>query len=345
MIRLLSPENGAEFSVLTDTQIKFIRYNDERKFTRFGNYNDGDDNDASAPAVCVFKWQPDDAEYPTKLEISEKDDFSVPTYVDISETLESATERVWFAIARNFQTGKTYFWRVGQNGTYSEVRSFSTSPDRIRPISVDHVPNFRDLGGKVNTEGRKMKQGLLYRGKFLEWEEEDRLGLTENGKLTFAEKLGIKTEIDLREEKEGKITESSAGESVRYVQVPHDSSWGGTLNERGMGQLSRLFAVLLDPDSYPVYFHCYAGADRTGFIGAVIDGILGMSDEIIKLEYNFTALFEHRNWNECEGADAYFDFLREKFGDRSLSELIRTHLINYGIEEEKLDRLKDFLLE
>ena len=345
MIHLISPENGAEFSGLADVQKQLIKQSLAGTFTRFGNYGEENDDDASAPAVCVFRWRADETDFPTSLEISEAEDFSVPSHVDISGTFQSATDGDLFATGRNFMTGKKYFWRVAQNGEYSQVRSFATLPDPIRPLSVDRVPNFRDLGGRINAEGRRMKQGLLYRGRFLEWEEDDRYGLTENGKITFAEKLGIRTEIDLREEKEGKMTVSPAGQSVRYVQVSHDSSWGGTLNDRGMGQLDQIFAVLFDPASYPVYFHCFAGADRTGFISMIIDGIVGMSDENIILEYNFTALFDHRNWKECEGASAYFAFLRETFGDHSLSELIMLHLTNYGIDRDKLIRLKEFLLE
>ena len=345
MIHLISPENGAEFSVLTDVQKELIRQSRAGSFTRVGSYGEENDEDASAPAVCVFRWRSDEKDYPTVLEISESEDFCPASHVDISPAAQSATDGDLFSTARNFLTGKKYFWRVSQNGEYSEVRFFSTAHDPIRPISVDHVPNFRDIGGRVNAEGRRLKQGILFRGRFLEWEEEDGYGLTENGKKTFVEKLGIKTEIDLREEKEGKMAASPAGESVRYVQVSHDSSWGGTLNDRGMGQLHRIFDVLFDPDSYPVYFHCFAGADRTGFVSALIGGIVGMSDENIILEYNFTALFDHRNWSECEGAEAYFDFLRETFGDHSLSELIMLHLTNYGIDGDKLARLKEFLLE
>ncbi|MBR6915777.1 MAG: tyrosine-protein phosphatase [Clostridia bacterium] len=345
MIRLISPENGAEFSVLTDTQAKLIRQTREGTFTRFGEYDEVYGVDASAPAVYLFRWRSDDADFPTYLEISETDDFSAEPTVDISETRLSATDRDLFSSVSNFLTGKTYFWRVRQNGEYSEVRSFSTAPDPVRPLLVDGVPNFRDLGGRFNADGRRMKQGLIYRGRFLERDEDERAGLTDSGKRTFAGRLGIKTEIDLREEEEGKRTESPAGPGVRYVQVSHDSSWGGTLNDRGMGQLHQIFDVLFVPASYPVYFHCYSGADRTGFISVVIGGIVGMSDENIIIDYNFTALYAHRNWNECEGAEGYFDFLRETYGDRSLSELVMLHLTNYGIDADKLARLKEFLLE
>ena len=345
MIRLISPENGAEFSVLTDTQAKLIRQTREGTFTRFGEYDEVYGVDASAPAVCLFRWRSDDADFPTYLEISETDDFSAEPTVDISETRLSATDRDLFSSVSNFLTGKTYFWRVRQNGEYSEVRSFSTAPDPVRPLLVDGVPNFRDLGGRFNADGRRMKQGLIYRGRFLERDEDERAGLTDSGTRTFAGRLGIKTEIDLREEEEGKRTESPAGPGVRYVQVSHDSSWGGTLNDRGMGQLRQIFDVLFDPASYPVYFHCYSGADRTGFISALIGGIVGMSDENIIIDYNFTALYAHRNWKECEGAEAYFDFLRETFGDHSLSELIMLHLTNYGIDKDKLAWFKEFMLE
>ena len=200
MIRLISPENGAKFSVLTDEQKELIRRCDEGTFTRFGNYEGENGDDASAPAVCVFRWTTDDAEFPSYLEISEKADFSADTYLDVSDVFQSGTGGEKFALARNFCTGRTYFWRVRQNGVFSETRTLSTLPDRFRPIYVERVPNFRDLGGKTNAEGRRVKQGMLYRGKFLERRPDEGLGLTEKGQSTFAGKLGIKTEIDLREE-------------------------------------------------------------------------------------------------------------------------------------------------
>ena len=39
----------------------------------------------------------------------------------------------------------------------------------------------------------------------------------------------------------------------------------------------------------PVYFHCIYGADRTGTLGVLLDGLLGLSESDIYKEYELTA--------------------------------------------------------
>ena len=38
----------------------------------------------------------------------------------------------------------------------------------------------------------------------------------------------------------------------------------------------------------PVYFHCYAGADRTGTIALILEALLGMSQSDIDKDYELT---------------------------------------------------------
>lgn len=78
-------------------------------------------------------------------------------------------------------------------------------------------------------------------------------------------RMGIKTVLDLREERdhtraEEKIVEAAG---MKYVSLP----MGGLLAPTDQ-QISRALAVLEDPASAPVFVHCRRGADRTGTVVA-----------------------------------------------------------------------------
>ena len=345
MITLLSPANGAEISVLTNEQRRFIK-----------EFRDGlpkgpvsfISGESSWPAAVLFRWKTsEDVPVPQKLEVSESEDFEPCRYVNLTRVSQSQ-DGEFFSAGRNFMTGKRYFWRVTSGGVVSETRSFTTAPDPIRPIAADFSPNFRDLGGKITPDGRRIRQGLLYRGTYPEpdcFEDVDNQGLTDRGRDTFIKELGIRSQIDLRHEAEGRYEKSPVGDEVRYVQVSFDAPFGGTFNDRGLGQMKKAFEVLFDESAYPVYYHCHTGADRTGFLSIVIGGILGFSDSDLMLDYNFTTFHEYRNWRECYDLKDYFAYLRECFGEHSLSELVMLHLTNWGIPEEKLLKMREFLSE
>lgn len=349
MTELISPENGAVISVMTDAQKEFVRRHRAGELSGgddpFLRIADGDDKEASAPATTVFSWRCDDPLNVMTVEFSRTEDFSEPA-VDLNPgpVRQSGETGEYFTCVNNFRVGEKYFWRVRCGDEVSPARSFSTPDGEMRLIDVRDVPNFRDIGGRRTLSGRRIKQGMIFRGTFIDYRGE-RCGLSARGRDTFVNRLGIRTEIDLRIEALGRHKTSPAGDGVRYEFIPMENGFGGTFNERGMSELRKIFDVLFDESSYPVYFHCHSGADRTGFLGIVLDGLLGLPDDEIKLGYNITSLFEHRNWDESEEIGEYFGFLHEQYPGHNLSELVRIHMTEYGLDREKLEKMTEFLLE
>jgi hypothetical protein len=47
---------------------------------------------------------------------------------------------------------------------------------------------------------------------------------------------------------------------------------------------------LADRNNYPIYFHCWGGADRTGSLAFLLGAFLGMTKEELIYEYEFTSL-------------------------------------------------------
>jgi tyrosine-protein phosphatase SIW14 len=74
-------------------------------------------------------------------------------------------------------------------------------------------------------------------------------------------KMGIKTVVNLRLEKDPKEKLIVEAAGMKYVSVPM-ANFGAPSEE----QLARVMAVLDDPTAAPVFVHCRRGADRTGTV-------------------------------------------------------------------------------
>lgn len=98
-----------------------------------------------------------------------------------------------------------YYYQISDsssNPVYSEIKSF-TMLDRCRTIFTDdEVVNMRDLGGYKTNNGQSLKYGMVFRSSQLDgaWE------YTEN---LFKNFLKIKTELDLRFDKDGSTYSAS----------------------------------------------------------------------------------------------------------------------------------------
>ena len=70
----------------------------------------------------------------------------------------------WFADVWNLKVGTAYDWSVADSSGCVRARgSFVTENRAPRLMKVDGVPNVRDLGGWRGLDGRRIRQGLVYR--------------------------------------------------------------------------------------------------------------------------------------------------------------------------------------
>ena len=208
----------------------------------------------------------------------------------------------------NFIPGKTYYW---ESATDSTINGFVRPTGERRLITINgtnrQTRNVRDLGGlPVDTNGDgtidgKVKYQKLYRGEKI-W------GTNRNGDTRAEfEKLGIYNELDLRTpgseviaSEEDQLSNYISNEIVHYkidyneFGSPADEP---RFNGKSYYQLARDAAIdvmqriVAGNDDYAMYFHCRIGADRTGTLAYILEGLLGVPTEYRHQDYELTTFF------------------------------------------------------
>ena len=180
-------------------------------------------------------------------------------------------------VVYNMIPGVTYRWE--EVGKESTVYGFVQTEGR-RTIKAGSTRNIRDLGGLAvsNSNGTgTIKYGRLYRGAKLEG----------NNIVADLQKLGVTKEIDLRNNGEG--TQNSDPKFSDRIIAPFIHYEVDLSASQDKAVVADVIQKLLDSEN--VYFHCRVGADRTGTLAYILEGLLGVSDEDRKQDYELTTLF------------------------------------------------------
>lgn len=144
--------------------------------------------------------------------------------------------------------------------------------------------NVRDLGGWA-CDGGTVKYGLLIRG--------GKLAVADRGVLVG--ELGIQHDLDLRgregggSDDEPDMTESPLGSDVWYTRTQQYAWYALTPVATWQAYLRCVIDAVTHRE--PVYFHCTAGADRTGTLACMLEGLLGMSQSDIDKDYELTTFY------------------------------------------------------
>ena len=271
---------------------------------------------------------------------------------------------------QNLFRSTVYEWQViAESGKKSKVATFETG-DYVRFLNVGSIPNFRDNGGWTTVDGKRVKQGLVYRGfelngkKLKNGHAQNVFGDTDPAKDIFVKDLGIRAEVDLRSDDEADnkenlctmnktgVTESDP-EYVNYARIKVGSYADGL--QKNKAEYKTIFEdYLANADEKPVYYHCYGGADRTGTIGFMLGAILGMSYSDLIIDYESTT-FSNNLKEHDKDSDQYTHFpamLTEIKSwsyydkDKPLSEIIETYLVqDCGVAQEKITKIRNIMLE
>lgn len=207
------------------------------------------------------------------------------TGVGYSEAVSAGTHTVY-----NCRPDHVYRWWIKNSGGATVANGRIKAQGQLREIYVNpNARNFRDIGGAA-CDGGTVNYGVLYRGSQIDGE----FATDEGTYKILHDQCGIRAEVDMRENPPQDY--SLVGKDVEYLHRPlpdNFSNYKHIVNPYMPAwekQAVDIIKAVMDAVSAgkPVYLHCTYGADRTGAICCVLEGLLGMGRVDIDKDYELT---------------------------------------------------------
>ena len=172
-----------------------------------------------------------------------------------------------------------------------------TTEGPVRMINLETMRNVRDLGGWTTIDGRIIKYGKLIRGSEL-----NGMHVASAADIRHLRILGVEAELDLRADYEDAHGVSAFGfksarqagsdEQATYLYTSDSGQLPAHLTQYMYLQRWRQvfnFIVANLRASRTIYFHCRWGADRTGYLSLLLEGLLGVPYDGLIKDYELTS--------------------------------------------------------
>jgi len=342
MIQLRKPQEGAKLSLQTEVQKDFIAEEEKRAamdgaltFKWYALERDG--SDRTLPKAVHFAWE----------EMLDEEEKPVDAYyfLLISEDSAMTAPAVFMTKDReydvyNLKVGTKYWFCVQKEGKRSAVSFFETLNELPRCLKIDGISNVRDMGGYA-VDGGKLRQGLIYRGG----EFELHMHLTPDGAEELC-KLGIRTDLDMRGEAIGKVDYSTVELlGIKRAFIPY-VPYTDVFEKKNKASTKKFYKVFANPKNYPIYYHCWGGADRTGTSAFILGAFFGMSYEDLIYEYEFTSLSIWGTRSRNYPKFAEFVDLSMALEGETLHDKAATYLKEYaGLTDKQLNTIYNVMVE
>lgn len=182
----------------------------------------------------------------------------------------------------------------------------------MRKIDLSYQKNVRDLGGLVGFNGKKVKEGRIYRGGFLGRVSNKDVEIVNSFHLTDIIDFRGSVEFERRPDyqfegatyhnfpsmKEDVKAEKSKTEDSNLLWFLGDNTDGFAhmynlypellLDEAGINAYRKFFELLVSKNNGVFYFHCSQGKDRAGLAAYLLEIALGVSKEEARKDYLLT---------------------------------------------------------
>ena len=236
------------------------------------------------------------------------------------------------------QVGETYYWQVSDGESVSQLFTFTTSDAYSRFFALEGVSNFRDIGGYLTKDGKRVKRGMAYRSAYLN-------DASAEAKDYMVNTLGIKVELDLR----GSGAATFGKEVERKVIA---MQWYANIFATNHYEVVRqTISAFAYPENYPLNFHCAVGRDRTGTTSFLILGLLGVEEDVLLHEYYDSFYSDMASCDKEEflqhiaNVKGLMEGLKRYAPKGTLQDQIEAYLLTVGVTEAEIASIRNILLE
>ncbi len=269
------------------------------------------------------------------LQLSESQSFSNPKEFALPSTGNSIS-------IDNLKVDTTYYYKAVV-GEETFEGSFKTAKSN-RFVYIEGLNNTRDIGGYTTLDGKTVKQGMIIRGRELDGLIETSYHLDNEDVDYVKDEFGFVYDFDLRNDDvfSGSY-KSRLGDDVGH-KFYCSPAYGAIFNEFNKELLKNIFTDLANEANYPMYMHCTYGADRTGTIVYLLQGILGVPEDKMDMEYGLTG-FVVQNFAEIDAMKVVKSNIQNFEGDTINDKIVNFLTTEVGITEQEIQSIRDILLE
>ena len=272
-----------------------------------------------------------------KIILSEDENFS-----EKKSFLSRVTDGKLFYIP-NLIPQRTYYYEL-KSGTNTIGKGKFHTDGHLRMIYAPSIDNIRDLGGWQTVDGRYIRYGRIYRGGELN----DSHTATEAA-IKRLRDLGVTAEIDLRIDYEQSAGKSAFGFSVgagtfyyaNCMDCEPENLTSQESYERWKAEFDLIMQTLRKGGN--IYFHCRIGADRTGLLSLMLEGLLGIPKDQSNKNYELTTLSPSgvRTRNTQDAFYSYFTSLK----GATLQKKFNTFFVEkLGVSQADIDEFRNIML-
>ena len=277
--------------------------------------------------------------------------------------LESKVLEVWNLIPQKSYTYRLYV--VNADDTRSEIAdgSFRTE-GTVRMLNIGYIYNFRDIGGWSIPGGKRIRYDRIFRTG--ELEISNRIKITDEGKNELLNVQNVGVEIDF-----GDYYGSPVKSNLEYVNGARDQDGGAyrirqyliAINNTGSNtheQLKNCFVKIVNSlrAGKKVIFHCNLGADRTGTLAFLLEGLLGASESDMAKDYEMTSYTYDGRYRYVDptgiSEDLYnrdhsywklVKYVKDNFQGNTFHEKVERMARSFGITQQDIDDFRSLMTE
>lgn len=222
---------------------------------------------------------------------------------------------------------------------------------QLRMIRAEGIDNVRDLGGWNTANGKHLRYGLLYRGTELN----TKLGssdtkrsahrITATDTHLLRNELQIGAELDLRNTNEiPNPGHSALGEDIQYANYAISYTDIKSADNRQLILACFRFILSNLREHRPVYIHCIWGADRTGVLCMLLEGLTGVKQSDLDKEYELTSFSGNTRYRNNTYYLRSLNHILSLPGD-GLQEKFRNWWLQTGATEAELEEFTTLMTE